>query len=464
MPEVPPQAGPAVPAPEAAAPAATAPAAPVAAAPAAPAPATPALAAPAASAQQQLVDELIFKRDVNEGFLLIDHISGRSEKSLKDFDTEKLEIPGRPPPATPGQTPPATPSQVWQKFCEIGYPPVPEPRIKAENAAFVLEVKDRLNALARPARGITIAYTAIFVGNTGFWVRSKATIEKQTLMRQAEDAYPSIAPHARRFAWIFGLFLPLFMLAWFLLTAATYWDVAYGGSIVQAIQHLDQQRTGLLEPSGQAATVTQAITSENCQAPIPQGPGAQDRQSACARLNRIDREIAGARKNLQEFYQAATGDQGWPAGASWLLWLRPIRWGFIAYDPKPNGDAPEWSVTWMLALFSTYVLPAMFGLLGTLAAIARAVLAKVRDSLLGPRDLSLSLLGLVIGPLAGLAVGLFFTPSGAVGQTAAGLAGSVTLTASGLGFLAGYGADAFFRFLDALLVRVFALEDGKGSK
>jgi len=432
---------------------------PLQAAPKAAAPTTP-----ATSDQQKLVDDIIFKRDVNEGFLLIDYISGRSEKSLKDLDTGQLEMPGRPPPATPGPPPPVTPSQVWQKFCEIGYPPVPEPRPKAENAAFVLEVKDRLNALARPARGLTIAYTAIFVGNTGFWVRSKATAEKQTLVRQAEEAYPSIAPHARRFAWIFGLFLPLFLLAWFLLTAATYWDVAYGGSIVQAIQHLEQQRTALLEPSGQGSTVTQAITPESCQASIPPGPGSQDRQSACDKLNRLDQEIAGARDNLREFYQAVTGNHGWPVVTSWLLWLRPVRWGFFSYDPRPNASAPEWSVTWMLALFGTYVLPAMFGLLGTLAAIARAVLAKVRDSLLGPRDLSMSLLGLVIGPLAGLAVGLFFTPSGAVGQSAAGLAGSVTLTASGLGFLAGYGADAFFKFLDALLVRVFALEDGKGGK
>jgi LytS/YehU family sensor histidine kinase len=141
-----------------------------------------------------------------------------------------------------------------------------------------------------------------------------------------------------------------------------------------------------------------------------------------------------------------------------------MRWGFLAYHPTLYDDAPEQSVTWVLTLFGTYVLPAMFGLLGTMAAVVRAVLAKVRDSLLGPRDLSLSLLGLVIGPLAGLAVGLFYTPSATAAQGTAGLAGTVTLTVSGLGFLAGYGADAFFKFLDALLVRVFALEDGKGGK
>ena len=34
-------------------------------------------------AAPQLIDELTFESSVNEVFLLIDHISGRSEKSLK---------------------------------------------------------------------------------------------------------------------------------------------------------------------------------------------------------------------------------------------------------------------------------------------------------------------------------------------------------------------------------------------
>jgi hypothetical protein len=179
-------------------------------------------AEPAPSAEQRPDDELNFKRDVNEGFLLIDYVSGRSEKSLKDLDIDKLEIPGKQPPATS--------SQVWRKFCEIRYPPTPETGIKAENAAFVLEMKDRLNALARPARGITIAYTAIFVGNAVFW--GKNSIRQKTLLDQAEEAFPNIAVHARLFARMFGLILPIFLVIWFLLTAFTYWDVAYGGPIV----------------------------------------------------------------------------------------------------------------------------------------------------------------------------------------------------------------------------------------
>ena len=111
--------------------------------------------------QQQLFDEVIFKRDLNEGFLLIDHISGRSEKSLRNLDVSGLKLPGCDTPLGNGSS--ATISDVWRKFCEIRYPPSPEPRVKAENAAFVLDMKDRLNALASPARGITIAYTMIFV-------------------------------------------------------------------------------------------------------------------------------------------------------------------------------------------------------------------------------------------------------------------------------------------------------------
>jgi hypothetical protein len=35
------------------------------------------------------------------------------------------------------------------------------------------------------------------------------------------------------------------------------------------------------------------------------------------------------------------------------------------------------------------------------------------------------------------------------------VAGSLTLTASALGFLAGYGSQTFFRFIDGLLGRVY---------
>ena len=165
-----------------------------------------------------------------------------------------------------------------------------------------------------------------------------------------------------------------------------------------------------------------------------------------------------SRQDLYNFARAAAGLDNETVFMHLLTWVRPISWGFSLNGQDPPENWPEATVAWVLSLFSTYVLPAMFGFLGTLAGMMRAIQGKVRDSLLGPRDLPLTALGLVIGPVAGLAVGLFYTPSGATTGGTAGLSSSVSLSASGLGFLAGYGADAFFKFVDALLIRVFALD------
>jgi hypothetical protein len=143
-----------------------------------------------------------------------------------------------------------------------------------------------------------------------------------------------------------------------------------------------------------------------------------------------------------------------------------VRWAFVLCGIEPGDgllDGPaagfstapvEQTVGGILTVVSTYVLPMMFGVLGTLIAVVRSVQWKVRDSLLGPRDLALTLSGYPIGAVAGVVVGLYFSPST---TTVTSAIGNVSLTASGLAFLAGYGADAFFRFVDVqLIARVFA--------
>jgi hypothetical protein len=84
----------------------------------------------------------------------------------------------------------------------------------------------------------------------------------------------------------------------------------------------------------------------------------------------------------------------------------------------------------------------------------------VRDSTLSPRDYLLSLSVLPLGAVAGLAVGLFpiatAQAGGAAGSAAAsGVSPALPLGAAGVAFLAGYGAEAFFNMMDALLKRVF---------
>jgi hypothetical protein len=439
--------------------------------------------APTASDPQALMDALTFDSDVKEVFLLIDHISGRSEKSLKDLDTSGIElpeqqngaapVPGLPPAgadAVPVPPPPRTAqaatsdkpavSDVLHRLCQIGYPPHPDATTKAHKAAFVLLLKDRLNELATPARGITIAYTAMFVTATygcSFvpWRRAGAAGTPSSSRGDlARGAYPTLEGHARCFARLFRWF-PWLMLFVLILTASAYWDVGFGRTIVQRIEQIDKQRLDLLHPDVKTAPGAVALDQEACMAKA--GPPA-DMVQACGPLVHLVDELADSRQDLYNFAKAAAGQDDSNLVVHILAWIRPMSWGFALDGQEPPSDRPEASVAWVLSLFSTYVLPAMFGLIGTLAAMMRAIQAKVRDSLLGPRDLALTALGLVIGPVAGLAVGLFYTPTGATTGGTAGLAGSVSLSASGLGFLAGYGADAFFKFVDALLIRVFALD------
>jgi hypothetical protein len=119
-------------------------------------------------------------------------------------------------------------------------------------------------------------------------------------------------------------------------------------------------------------------------------------------------------------------------------------------------DQVQWqSAESVLSVITTYILPMMFGLLGTIIGAFRGIQAKVRDSELAPRDYALTILGLPLGAVAGVAVGLFFSPSSVPMAGSGEVASSLTLTTSGLGFLAGYGSQTFFRFIDELLGRVF---------
>ena len=65
------------------------------------------------------------------------------------------------------------------------------------------------------------------------------------------------------------------------------------------------------------------------------------------------------------------------------------------------------------------------------------------------------LLSIPAGLVAGVAVGLFLSPSSVPIQGAGGVAGQLTLSASGLGFLAGYASQSFYTYLDTVIRSVF---------
>ena len=121
-----------------------------------------------------------------------------------------------------------------------------------------------------------------------------------------------------------------------------------------------------------------------------------------------------------------------------------------------QANAAYWqTATAILTSFATYVLPMMFALLGTLIGAFRAIMARIGVGELAPRDFVRMKSGIVTGLVAGIAVGLFLSPSSVPSQGAGGVAGQLTLTACGLGFLAGYASHSFFAYLDRVVGAVF---------
>jgi hypothetical protein len=452
---------------------------------------------------QGTFDELIFKRELNEVHLLLDFISGRPDTHIWDLDgkvpkpaadapepgsaIQKLVNSLRPPPVdtlTPDDdknTLNAFDTIKW--VCKLRYPPTAGPSTdKAYDAALLFYVKDRLNSLAYPATGLSIAYTYIFVEEQRPLKHLTAgERDRQTRASVAREAYPGLVGSARRFRWIHkwntgvGVFVTVF-------AAILLWLVTYGVQI-----------TARFEEDGKtAAEVTRKIYAEidkeNAAAPLD-GKIVQSRKTVPQRCDakEIENQTNSVRllcnewSYIQARYDMSIADatafaNSLPSSALMLFFPTAVgrgQWqsqtaqaGAVHMDQKARlrDDTRQeaiQSITLVLSAYASYVLPILFALVGTIASLLRDIGNKITDSLLAPRDETLALMRVPLGLMAGVAVGLFFSPSSVASQVSSG-AGVLTLTASGLAFIAGYAADGFFRMLDTLTTRVFNLNsDGK---
>jgi hypothetical protein len=487
------------------------------------------------SPEEQLFDELIFKSDLNEVHLLIDFVSGRPDRNL-----DRLVMPNPDAPATALSS-----STVIERISLMRYPPnKDEPVYNAKNSAFLVMAKDHLSALASPARGLTIAYTMMFVdaeGLSSFHSRrmlraqsrrprdtenSGATREgppsplplRDARLELAVTTFPALQKHSLQFRKLRG-YLVLFSVFWFFLTGLTYWDAALGRSVLQRLDQFwkthataMQDHPDLLNPELCTAYRDGDLELPD---PIPKSVDAKKLEdakklaAACRNFQFLNRARFETREDLTRVFRCSD--------RQWTAWLHVWCWGWVLAgdvehadqkragaasptagsssagapaaaptepprevvdpavpgtvatggaagpsppDQQPRKTTPRDQVHWqsaeaVLSVFTTYILPMMFGLLGTLIGAFRSIQAKVRDSELAPRDFALTILGLPLGAVAGVAVGLYFSPSSVPTPGSGGVAGALTLTASGLGFLAGYGSATFFRFIDELLERVF---------
>ena len=405
----------------------------------------------AEQAHQNLIDAVLFKRNLDEVFLLLDFVSGRPDRDLAG-----LSMPD------PDGGAKFDAQKVVTHLASIRYPREGQTEQRGRDASFLLLAKDRLTWLAHPARGLTIAYTALFTGTeTGRHAGQRQPVGSPVSL--AAGAFPGLRNQVR---WFKRLYIVLICvtLVWLLLTSLAYWDAAMGRSIIQRIDQIHKDRAALYQVS---ADITQEKTCAR---------GAANRPIGCMRADDLGEAETLAKADLIAF----TSCSSW----SCVRWLHVMRWGFILcgvdeqltadrqkffpVDPQPTVaplavTADRRSVASILSVYSNYVLPMMFGVLGTFIAAIRMVQINVRDSTLSPRDFWGAFLSLPLGMVAGVAVSLFYSPTGAPTTGGGDSTANLTLTTCGLGFLAGYGSQTFFDMLDALKKNAF-LPNGDSSK
>jgi hypothetical protein len=436
------------------------------------------------SHQEQLIDELIFKQDLNEVHMLIDFVSGRADRSLRDLTIPHPDDPTK----TMGS------GDIMKSIAEMRYPPTGTRTANARNAFILLLAREQLTALAAPATPRTIAYTRLFIDAESFsWFGGsrKSGHDNENRINEsridlAQETYPGLGPHAHKFRqW--RDWLALFSLIWLLLTGLAYWDAGLGRT---ALERLDQDwKTIVGKLKDNPALIScHDGTSVNAGATLSENNEAIQQRFACREYNYLRVVATTAGEHVNDVFRCA--EMGVFTYAHVWCW----HWLLSGSAVEPNGhakpDATPWAATNMaatedrqaaqtpldntqvppyaranvaywqtataiLSVFTAYILPMMFSLLGTLIGAFRAILNRIGANELAPRDLVRMQMGIPTGLVAGVAVGLFLSPSAVPMQGAGAISGQLTLTASGLGFLAGYASHSFFGFLDNLIRTTF---------
>jgi hypothetical protein len=140
-------------------------------------------------------------------------------------------------------------------------------------------------------------------------------------------------------------------------------------------------------------------------------------------------------------------------------WIRPFSTPASPDTSGPHADetTEQWATT-VVGVLGNYLLPILYGALGSVGFVLRRLNRQLADFLLMPRDLRANKIRITLGIVMGACIGLFVNSS--VGAaTSTGLGGAaVTLSASGIAFLAGYGVEAVFKMFDTLINHVFRID------
>jgi hypothetical protein len=409
----------------------------------------------------------VLTRELAEVHLLLDNISA-------DPDTTIGALSGR-------ERPEGLPEDWIEQICLISWPPPDSDATKAQQAALLIRAKDYLNRLAKPASGASIAFTVLVTQDDDdpdprAHRRPGVDMEEvQSRASLAKLAFPDYEGKAQRFRQVQKR-INLVLLIWLVLTCFTSWYAAFGNSTLgefasaqkrytEARAAVNDLEAGRRRPAGTgtagAAGADPALARQAGQSgtvdvpeigycnrwkavPSPSGIAVRqfqsaDQHQACVELKEANAQLVLAGNRLEEW-----------------VWM----WRWLVGGEKNNPLDAAAVALHLTAVIGTAALPVLYGFLGAGAAVLRSISHRIKASTLSPRDISLSLQQLALGAVVGACIGLFIVQPGAEQA----LIGPVALSTSAISFIAGFGVEAVFQALEALISRIFNIAPAAASR
>jgi hypothetical protein len=438
----------------------------------------------------------MFERDLAQIYLLLDHISTSTSKELPKSASDDR--------ATSGVDQAQSESDFVKKIAMISYPPPKSDVLRADEVSTLVRSLDVLNRAARPANCLTIAFTLLVAGEGrsdnvqraagGTTPAGPRSLTRYQLAMRAFPSLENAAKDFRRFSTslIYGMFI------FFSITCLLSWNVATGNALLGQTTALQSAKNDIAKQIADAESADSSKASGStppggttAATPVsvaPDVPGSfiaycdrfrPDKRTSkqveqtdsvtgtplCDRRETLNLRLVSAQTNLETWVTASVWRIAFPVQdigktpcsiAQTRVATAPVN-GCDRANLKSEIDA-QWAAA-LLQVLGGAVLPICYGLLGAGAAVVRSVSAKIKESLLAPRDLKLSFVQLVLGAVIGGCIGLFITPAGTGPTGEPSLFGSVQLSASALCFVAGFGVEAVFAALETIIRRVFNVED-----
>jgi len=381
---------------------------------------------------------------MSDVYALVDFLSGRAKPSLASphYRRHNGSFNHRSPDSAGNSTPPAKenqlerdrieadlehPTALIQRAMEIGRS-LGDGSVDAADAAFLVSARDLLNVRAAPATGSSIVFTLLVISKIHpRGVRAGSPANRSHFIyanEHLEDAASKLATFVRR------ALMGMLILLLFTLALSAY--VAWGKLLLDT-------RDAVLRDFGANESVFAAQMTQIASNSLEKGVSAAALCGADHRTFVIDQ----ACRQLDELKERHDGVAA------------HIRSWDLFQEDSDVGAVQHVAVT--VGVIGNYLLPVLYGALGAMGSMLQQFNKRLAERLLTPRDRRAAHIRVMLGVMMGACIGLFFNSSAGPAQ-ATGLGGAaVTLSASAIAFLAGYGVEPVFRTLDALISHFFSL-------